>query len=143
MSDKFDLVRGWLVKAHSDLTTGNLVADGDGPYDTGCFHAQQAIEKALKALLALHEQPIPRTHDLEELQHLCLQIAAMPELAKLDLTEASDYAVQVRYDLEFWPSQAMASDALLLAERVLALVTGTLPPDQRPVSPAQPGDDEV
>jgi hypothetical protein len=33
MSDKFDLVRGWLVKAHSDLITGNLVADGDGPYD--------------------------------------------------------------------------------------------------------------
>jgi hypothetical protein len=67
----------------------------------------------------------------------------MPELAKLDLTEASDYAVQVRYDLEFWPSQAMASDALLLAEQVAAMVTGALPPAQRPVSPAQPGDDEA
>jgi hypothetical protein len=59
MSDKFDLVRGWLVKAHSDLTTGNLVAGGDGPYDTACFHAQQAIEKAFKALLPCMSNPFP------------------------------------------------------------------------------------
>ena len=139
MSDKYDLARGWLVKGRSDLAAGNLVADGDGPYDTACFHAQQAMEKALKALLALHEQSIPRTHDLEELQQICLQIISMPKLAELDLTEASDYAVQVRYDLEFWPSQAVASDALLLAEQVVALVASTLPAEQRPTLPPTVG----
>lgn len=142
MSDKFELVRGWLVKAQSDLATGNLVADGDGPYDTACFHAQQAIEKALKALLALHEQAIPRTHDLEELQQLCLHITSMQKLAGFDLVEVSDYAVQVRYDLEFWPDQATASDALLLAEQIVEMVTDALPPDQRPLRPAEPSDDQ-
>ena len=143
MNDKFDLARGWLTKARSDLATGNLVADGDGPYDTACFHAQQAMEKALKALLALHEQPIPRTHNLEELQQLCLQIVMMPELATLDLIEASDYAVQVHYDLEFWPTQAIASDAMLLAEQVVGLVIDALPLDQRLLPKAQIGDDET
>jgi hypothetical protein len=33
MTDKYDLVRGWLVKARSDLAAGHLVVEGDGPYD--------------------------------------------------------------------------------------------------------------
>ena len=33
-----------------------------------CFHAQQACEKALKAVLASAGTEIPRTHNLEELQ---------------------------------------------------------------------------
>jgi HEPN domain-containing protein len=35
---------------------------GEGPFDTVCFHAQQAIEKALKAMLAYNTRPIPRSH---------------------------------------------------------------------------------
>jgi HEPN domain-containing protein len=29
-----------------------------------CYHSQQCAEKSLKALLALHDQDIPHTHDL-------------------------------------------------------------------------------
>ena len=42
MSDKYDLARGWLVKGRSDLAAGNLVADGDGPYDTAGQRDRQA-----------------------------------------------------------------------------------------------------
>lgn len=63
MSDEIDLARGWLAKAVSDIHTARLLVTSSGPYDTACFHAQQAIEKALKGFLALHRQPIPRTHD--------------------------------------------------------------------------------
>ena len=66
MKDNRDLAFGWLAKAESDLSAADSVLQGDGPYDTACFHAQQAIEKSLKSLLALHSQPIPRTHDLDE-----------------------------------------------------------------------------
>jgi len=52
MSDPTDLARGWLRKADSDLATASHVVAGDGPYDTACYHAQQAMEKSLKALLA-------------------------------------------------------------------------------------------
>jgi len=72
MSTELDLARGWLIKAASDLAAGRLVVEGDGPYDTACFHAQQAIEKSLKGFLVLRKQAAPRTHDLEELQRLCL-----------------------------------------------------------------------
>ncbi len=46
--------------------------DGDGPYDTACFHAQQAVEKLLKGLLAFQDQAFPHTHNLEELLALCV-----------------------------------------------------------------------
>lgn len=59
MNNEVDLARGWLVKAASDISAARLVVDGDGPYDTACFHAQQAIEKALKGFLALRKQAIP------------------------------------------------------------------------------------
>ena len=95
MSEKGDLVRGWLAKADSDLDAGRLLL-ANGPYDIACFHAQQAIEKLLKALLAFYDQSAPRTHDLEELQRLLLAIQDNPDLAALDLFEVSDYAVMAR-----------------------------------------------
>lgn len=58
MNDRCDLARGWLLKARSDLHACRRTLETDGPYDTTCFHAQQAIEKALKALLAFHGQPV-------------------------------------------------------------------------------------
>ena len=48
MHDEVDLAVGWLAKAGSDMRAARLVTDGDGPYDTACFHAQRAIEKSLK-----------------------------------------------------------------------------------------------
>lgn len=135
MSNEIDLARGWLVKAASDIRAARLVLEGDGPYDTTCFHAQQAIEKALKGFLALQRQPIPRTHDLDELQVACLAFGPPPQLAALDLTEVTDYGVLVRYDLDFWPEETTAADALLLAEKVFAIVASTLPATHRPSLP--------
>lgn len=55
----------WLAKPTEDLGAARVLAAGyPGP---ACFHCQQAVEKALKALLALHDQPIRKTHDLREL----------------------------------------------------------------------------
>src|SRR5450759_2318542 len=119
LKDNRDLALGWLAKAESDLSAAIWMLGGEGPYDTACFHAQQAIEKALKTLLAFHAQPIPRSHDLDELQRLCLTAYPDPELAALDLAEATDYAVALRYDIEFWPEKSTAQEAVMLATRVL------------------------
>lgn len=115
--------RGWCWKATGLMT------------HTACFHAQQAIEKALKGFLALQRQPIPRTHDLDELQVACLALGPLPQLAALDLTEVTDYGVLVHYDLDFWPEETAAADALLLAEKVFAIVASTLPATHRPSLP--------
>ena len=134
MNDHVTLARGWLLKADSDLTNARRTVASTGPYDTACFHAQQAIEKALKSFLAFHEQPIPRTHDLEELARFCKGIEPLPELSLEQLADATDYGVQIRYDLDAWPSREEASEALAVAERVRAVVVGRLPPEARPQS---------
>ena len=87
MKDRQALAQGWFRKADSDLADARRSVDSEGPYDTACFHTQQAVEKYLKGYLAWREQAIPRAHDLEELQRLCASQEPMPELAALDLTE--------------------------------------------------------
>lgn len=126
MKDNRDLAFGWLAKAESDLSAANWMLGSEGPFDTVCFHAQQAIEKALKAMLAFYAQPIPRSHDLDELQRLCLVIYSNSELAALDLTEATDFAVSLRYDIEFWPEKSTAEKAVLLAIRVLEIIRAVM-----------------
>jgi len=61
------------------------------------FHAQQAVEKALKAWLSFVDVDYPRIHDLEELLALLeSHRETVPErfYALIDLT---DFAVQFRY----------------------------------------------
>jgi len=104
MKHKMDLVRGWLLKGDSDLLNAKRTVNSEGPYDTACFHSQQAVEKYLKAVLIYGDQSIPRTHDVEELQLLCEIVLNNQEFNGLELVELSDYAVSVRYDFEFWPA---------------------------------------
>ncbi|MGH9328448.1 MAG: HEPN domain-containing protein [Terriglobia bacterium] len=66
MADETTLARGWFVKAESDLEDAKRTLVSNGPYDTACFHAQQAAEKYIKGFLALHGLIPPRIHNLEE-----------------------------------------------------------------------------
>jgi HEPN domain-containing protein len=132
MHDKFDHARGWFLKAESDLHTVKSLLEGDGPYDTACLHAQQVAEKYLKGFLALMEQPVPRTHNLEELQQLCVEILPPLHLPDVDLAELTPYAVQLRYDFEFWPDRETAQQALHIAERVRVAVLAAVPQEARP-----------
>jgi HEPN domain-containing protein len=61
------------------------------------FHAQQAVEKALKAVLASHEVVFPYIHNLGYLAELCKQHAI--ELPKtLDgLDDLTPFAAMLRY----------------------------------------------
>ena len=125
MNDKASHARQWLAKADSDLTASRHLLDGGGPYDAVCFHAQQAAEKALKAWLAIADVPIPRTHNLEDLQALCLalpQVAPASGLEALDLSDLTPFAVAARYDIEFWPERVEADAAVAIAARVYAAV---------------------
>jgi len=131
MPDELELARGWFLKAESDLNTAKRMVESDGPYDTACFHAQQAAEKYLKGLLALRREPFHRTHDLEELQHIGEALPAWP-LGGVDLTELSAYAVEARYDFEFWPDRQTAHEAVELASQVRRLVLGAVPQNARP-----------
>jgi HEPN domain-containing protein len=62
------------------------------------FHAQQAVEKALKAVLAARDVEFPFTHDIGGLTDLCEQAGApLPdELGGID--RLTPYAASLRYD---------------------------------------------
>ena len=132
MPDELSHVRGWFLKAESDFITAERGVESDGPYDTACFHAQQAVEKYLKGFLALHRQAFHQTHNLEELQRLGQSSVPGWPLAGMDLTELTSYAVQVRYDLEFWPDHETAREALEMAREVRRRVLAAVPKEAQP-----------
>lgn len=94
--------------------------------DTACFHAQQAAEKYLKAFLSFNGVIFPRTHDIEELLVLCAKINKQ----FLDLIDETifltDYAVELRYDVEFWPEDRDVKIAFEAANRIKQLVLSVL-----------------
>ena len=86
------------------MTAAQRLLELTGPYDAVCFHAQQACEKTLKAVLAIAVVQIQRTHNLEELLAECegvLEPGLPSSLSDLDLSELTPYAVEARYDAEF------------------------------------------
>jgi len=132
MATPSDLARGWLQKGESDRLNADRTTRTPGPYDTACFHAQQAVEKYLKAVLAFAGLPIPRTHDLEDIYNICLGVAPALALDRMELSSLTPYAVQLRYDMGFWPDQATAQEALATADRVRAAVLSVLPTSTHP-----------
>lgn len=48
-----------LNKANNDLIAANATLLTGYAFDTVCFHSQQAVEKSLKAALALHDINYP------------------------------------------------------------------------------------
>jgi HEPN domain-containing protein len=59
-------VREWVEKAEADYRTGSreLAASEKPNYDAVCYHAQQCVEKLMKALLIHRGILPPRTHNL-------------------------------------------------------------------------------
>jgi len=56
----------WLEFATEDLAVGDL-ALSQSILRQACFHAQQAVEKALKGLLVARSGTYPKSHSLEQL----------------------------------------------------------------------------
>jgi HEPN domain-containing protein len=110
----------WTSKGDNDLKNAvhTLKLGKDCPTDTVCFHAQQCVEKYLKAFLVALEKPFPRTHDIESL------ISLMPKDVRLGLTveeqrRLTEYATVLRYP---GPYEAIplteAKQSVKLAQRV-------------------------
>jgi len=127
--NRSDLARGWVLKAGSDLADARRTISGDGPYDTACFHCQQAAEKFLKAFLAWHNCEIPKTHDIEEILLICSERNSRLKTLDFPAEEMSSYAVEMRYDFEFWPDRQTAKRALEEVERLWKVLKESLPPD--------------
>ena len=126
--------RAWLVRAAEDLRAAEFEFSAEPPFLSDIsFHAQQAAEKAFKALLTWHNHPFRRTHSLEELGEQCLSLD--PSLRTLvdRAVPLTDYAWKFRYPGE--PQAPVASEArqaLDLAREVFEAVLMRLPQEARP-----------
>lgn len=63
------------------------------------FHAQQAAEKALKAVLAWHGIPYRRTHDLAELLDILEDHGVKVPAAVEEVDILTPFAVEMRYGM--------------------------------------------
>ena len=63
-----------------------------------CFHAQQAIEKCLKAVLFSRQVEFRRTHDLTELSYLLARSGVPIPVDEEWLKSLNPFAVAFRYD---------------------------------------------
>jgi HEPN domain-containing protein len=126
--------REWARKAESDYRLARTIDGGNEPFnDQLCFHCQQTAEKYLKALLEELGQPVPKTHDLDDLQVL-LQ-PSHPSLRRLrrGLLLLTDFAVDTRYPGNR-TSKRQAKAALRWAERIrneARSLLGVRPPRKR------------
>ncbi len=97
MSDATDPL-AWVHRAEEDLLLVRSALRRKVPLLYGTtFHAQQCVEKYLKALLLSCRQAFPRTHDLIALYDLCMQNSLSVPVDPDKLERLAAYAVQVRY----------------------------------------------
>ena len=101
MNRSGEYARALLEKARGDLyVLERLAGDAAAPPWSVGFHAQQAAEKALKAVLASKSIEFPRTHNLAVLLDL-LRDAAMPLPPDgQDLPRLTPFGAAMRYDAE-------------------------------------------
>lgn len=87
----------WLARAKSDLAIARVPLPDQAFYEDLCFHAEQAAEKAFKAVYRHHGWAFRYTHDLDELvgglKRQGLRIAAEVE----DAIVLTSFAWEARY----------------------------------------------
>jgi len=121
-------VDAWLRKAESDLLCiENNLGANRVPWDAVVFHAQQAGEKFLKALLVAAGATVPRTHDLVALLSQVSSAGFDIAGARPDVETLSRFGAAVRYpDLVYSPTEEdgreLTAAALRLRSMVLALL---------------------
>jgi HEPN domain-containing protein len=123
------LVREWIEKAEEDLLTAQVLmsTSENRPVNNVCFHAQQCVEKYIKALLISLSINFPKVHDIGEL----LQLIPPALKLRLDIPDQerlTDYATVCRYPGE-WAAitDAESEEAIVTARKVREAIRAHLP----------------
>jgi len=113
-------VSDWLRRARSDLAVARAPVGPEMMRETLCYQAQQAAEKAIKAVLIHVGTEPPRTHNIGRLLLLVPATTLPPD----DIARAArltDYAMEARYPSGEVPvTEEEYGEALRLAEAVVA-----------------------
>jgi HEPN domain-containing protein len=103
--DGRDLARVLLQRAAEDIVLVQRVAsDMDIADAIVGFHAQQAVEKSIKAVLAARDVEYGKTHQLNYLVRLLVGEGLNPPSSVIEADELSPWAVEFRYETESEPA---------------------------------------
>ena len=92
----------WVERAEEDYAVVQQLRHGQHPvHNAICFHAQQCVEKYLKAWLQEADIPFPRTHNLKELLKLITPTFPDWRSWQDDFSVLSGHAVDSRYPGKF------------------------------------------
>lgn len=122
---KEEIAEKWLRKAYTDLRVAEKLFEiGEEPWVI-VFHAQQAVEKALKTYLVLHNKHFGKTHNLSRLIDLCSEIdKEFQQLHELDIDELYPLAIEARYpDTGIEITVNEAREAIEKARTAISFVT--------------------
>jgi HEPN domain-containing protein len=110
----------WLRRAKGNLARAKQSKPAEGFWEDLCFDAQQAAEKAVKAVLVFRQIDFPKTHQIGELLVLLGQGGHGAPEPVWRAQALSNYAVSTRYPS---PEEPVTEDewreAVELAEQVV------------------------
>lgn len=111
----------WLRWANEDLVAaGHNAADAEIAPRVACGLAQQAAEKAIKALLVAADVDPPKSHNLLRLARMLTEERARL-LLEVDLEELTRWAIEGRYPEDL--DEATANDATRAVELAREITT--------------------
>lgn len=118
-----------IAVARNDLRAAELMLEEE-MFDVSLFHSQQAVERAMKALLTWYDEPVPRHHRLPDLGAACLRLvpSIAPEL------EASYHLSHWSMDGRYPPvksRKAKAAFSQKLARQAVEALLSDIPPSVR------------
>jgi HEPN domain-containing protein len=115
--------RAWLHRAYSNLRLAKKSRDEEILLEDLCFNAQQAAEKALKALCLYRGIDFPKTHSLVRLMDILEEagVSIPGEVKSADIL--TQYAVETRYPSPFEEvTRTEYREAVYLATKVISWV---------------------
>ena len=92
-----DITCRWMQKALDDLRLAEVALEIGVDPGLAAFHSQQAVEKALKALLTAFQVRPPKVHDIWELVDLLSDKVDTEYIKRLHVEDLTYYAVEARY----------------------------------------------
>jgi HEPN domain-containing protein len=100
--DHNEYLKNWIFRANEDISViENLFKSDPELFASSiCYHAQQAVEKFLKAYLVYKNIDFPKTHDLDFLLSECKKTDN--EVFEIDLGSLTDFGVSIRYPDDFY-----------------------------------------
>jgi len=120
---KSDIINGWIEKAERDLEVAKREISLPKPFtDIICFHAQQSVEKIMKAYLIYLDIEFQKTHDIEDLVIQAGKKDAPILEFKDKGAELTVFAVESRYPEFSEPLLSDTEDVLKIVEEFMVYV---------------------